>query len=376
MPINLFLGATIALLPIYLKVTKIDFSRECKDYLLMAIFALLSLLLGNRRRGIPKYLYFIGAYFIIMGAMNQWNVASISVVITTFTFYITSNFIVRYYEGHDNESIQFIFDGMIFGSIIQSIFAIGGYFGYELYFPLYNLIHHITWGTAGSGPLNTVGTLGNVNLLASYLCLCIPAFFTRKSLLWLLPLPTYALLLSHGRMGIGALLAGVCYYLLIKFDVVSKAKIYLLTIIGMLAFPFLNLGLDNGRVGPWKRMIAESSIGHKVWGMGLGWFADSRMVMHPGLSKEAGNSILTMEHSAYLTIFNAFGLLGILLLLPIFIRYIRAKDDALLIPTILYIFFCNSYGHFSLQQSTVMVIIIPLVCIYGGQYAEKKYILP
>lgn len=361
MIVNLILGISIALLPLYLRILEIDFNRECKDYLFVAIMSLCIVLLPQKKRQLSGYCYFAFAYFIVMGALNQWNVASVSVTITSFTFYIGTIFILRFTESFDIDTAHFIFNGMILGSVIQGSLAIAGYFGFPWYYELLNYVIGFKYHTYGTGGFaSAMGSLGNVNLLSAYLCLCIPAYYAKKQWAWLSPIPIMGLVVSHGRMGIISLLAGCIYFWLMKYNIISKAKVYISSIAVMLILPITSFHWDSGRFEAWKLLLRIMDLKHWLIGKGLGWFADANMPV------PKRDTILTMEHNGFLTLLNSFGLMGFLVLSPIFYRFLKSKDRYVFIPSLLFTIFCLNYGHFALQQSTVMIIIMPLICIYGG----------
>jgi len=164
-------------------------------------------------------------------------------------------------------------------------------------------------------------------------------------------------------MGIGSLVAGVVYYLNAKFNLVKKWQMYLASIVAMVTVYFTGLsGADSGRFEIWNKVFDKVDLSHFLLGKGAGWFADQRITL-------GTNTIVIQEHSNFITFFNLFGIFGIILVLPIFLKFLKEKDDHSIFSSILFIAFCNSYGHFSLHQSTTAIIIIvtAAICLAGGK---------
>jgi len=314
--------------------------------------------IGNKIRSIGPYFKFAIGCIIVATIMNLSPIFANNTVTHTLNILVAVVFFVKYFEGFDEKSIQYILDGMILGSLIQGVFGISGYFGYEMYFNLikFFLPDGSVISSALSGSSNVVGSLDNPNLLASYLCITIPAFFSRKKILPLIIVPTTALILSNAYMGIFSLVAGALYFINSRYSIISKMKVYILTIFFMLLFPLVNTTMDSGRFYIWKKILSESTIYHWLFGFGPGWFADRKMIIE-------GNTNIIQEHNAFLTFFNIYGLRGFIVLAPVFYTFMKTKDRNVLLSTTLFIVFCNSYGHFTSHQSTVIIIFIPLLAI-------------
>lgn len=372
--IDLLIGLTIALLPLYIRVDNIlETNRSSKDFLfLYLIIGFLIFLNGSLK---SKYIRYSVIGFIFLTIVNQYYPFSKNVIAQTMFIIAGLVFFIKYYEHDGERNLQRIYDGMMIGSLIQAVLAIFGYFGYNLYpylvyvakirpylYPslakgIWVLDYRVTelllnFKAGKVGHLNAVGSLGNYNLTASYLCMTIPAFLSRRYVKYLAIIPITALFLTQSQMGIGSFIVGVIYYT----KILSKIKMYLLAIVSMFIFPFLNLNLDSLRFEAWFRMIKSASLYNWVIGMGPGWFPDTKFML-------TRTEYLKQEHSVFLSIFNTYGLLGFAILLPIFYKFLKRKEDDRLLSTILFIIFCNSYGHFVTHQSTVMIIIIPIIAL-------------
>lgn len=355
--VNILLGVTIALLPLYIRICAYDFQRTAKDNLLVIIFGFLGFLLPNSVRKVSLSMLIALVYALFFLVMNQWNVLSINVLFQVF--YICSGllFFFSFYEKHESESTHFILKGMIAGSIIQSILAIPGYWGFDIY---REAIVFLTGGNptviTPDGQGAVIGSLGNINLTASYLALTLIAFFSLKKHKWIICLPIAALLLNGSLMGIFSAIAGTGYYLNLKFNFVKKWKIYIAAIVAMITYPLSGIGHDSGRIEIWKNIINLNTPKGILIGNGAGWFPDQKLM-------QVKDVMLAQEHNEYLAFFNIFGLLGIIVIAPIFYKFIMAEDKSKIFPSILFVAFCNSYGHFSLHQSTAAIIIIIAMAI-------------
>lgn len=356
------IGVTIALLPLYNRIAAFDFNRTSKDNLLVVLFGLFCFILPGAIRKMTVAMYAALIYGLFFLVMNQWNVLSINVMFQVFYISAGALFFANFYEKFDRESTHFILKGMMAGALIQSFFAIPGYFGIDLYPYFFGLltdigdIHH-----AGEGSGNVIGSLGNNNLLAGYLALTSFAFLSIKKK-WLGLIPISALLLSSSYIGVGSFIAGAFYYLNLKFNILKKWQIYIGSLVGMVSLYFIGLGgADSGRFEIWGKVFQKVNISHFLIGRGPGWFADQKITFN--------DSIVVQEHSNFITFFNLFGIFGIIMVLPIFLKFLKAKDDHAIFSSILFIAFCNSFGHFSLHQSTTAIIIIvtAAICLAGGK---------
>lgn len=359
--INILLGVTIALLPLYTRISQLDFNRTSKDNLLVIIFGVLCFLMPERKRSLPTSLLLGLLYCAIGLAFNQWNIISVNVIVLTFYALSGILFFANYYERHTREGIAHILTGMKAGALIQAILIFFNYFGMNIYFDF------VCWITGSSyysinidRTDNLVGSLGNTNLIASYLALTSLAFLESKNRKWLIVIPIAATVLTRSTMGIGSLAAGILYYLNNQTRLFSKLEIFLISSVAMFFAFFMGVvGADSGRFEGWSRNFELVTVKHFFFGMGAGWFPDKRIL----ILKEA---LLGSEHNAFLTAFNVFGIAIFLFLIPSIYRFIMKEDKKPVFSAILFAAFINSYGHFTLNQSTVAIIIIVAACICLG----------
>lgn len=365
---NLIIGVAIAFLPLYVKVFSFDFLRDSRDLLFISLAAFIIILLQYPRRIVPRYWYAIPSWVLLNYMFYQYTTSQSGIFIAhNVNIAVIGCLFFKYFQCHEIRGRQHIFDGMMIGAFIQGFLAISGYFGNHYYYDLFAHIYpdfKIPFSNdSGSGV--ATGSFGHNNILASYLCMTIPAYFTRKKLLPLALVPLAGLIATQAWMGIAPLFAGAFYYLIvIKWKIITKAKIYLAAISGMIVIPFFDIGVDSGRFFVWRTIIRSATIKHWLIGEGVGWYPD-----HPIY----WGADMVQEHNAYLTIFNSYGLVGFLLLAPIFIKFLKHRDSSDMLSTIVFIIFCNSWGHFTLHQSTVLIIIVPMLCIALADVYCKSY---
>lgn len=357
--VNLLIGVTIAFLPLYTKVAKVDFSRVSKDNLLIIIMGVLCFLLHEKKRSLPTILYVALAYGLFSIVLNQWN--PISLIVQFQTFYIAAGliFFACYYERHSRDGLDYILNGMAAGCLIQCLIVFLSYFNIPAYFYFlkifYNDIEII--GDMSSG----IGSLGNQNLLASYVSITAIALL-RKRWCWLLPVPLITLYISESIMGYAAFASGVIYFSNNHFNLLKKYWLYLTGISAMVLAFFTGLGgHDTKRFKAWAEIFRMVDLNHFLFGKGPGWFFDHGLIV-------SGPDKMVQEHNAYISVFNVFGIIGIGFLLPSFIRFLKEKDQSSIFPSVLFAAFISSYGHFTLHQSTVAIIIIvtAAICMAEG----------
>lgn len=356
---SILMGALIAFLPLFLSISgNLDTNRGSKEFMLLYSLIFMLMFMGSRRRRIPKYYLTAVLFFIIMGFLNMHYFFSSNVISHYINILVGGVFFVRFYETFNSKYKQYIFDGMVIGALIQSVIGIAGYNGLELYAYFLDAVLplKIVVSSTGDGKNNVVGSLGNIGLMGCYLALCLPAFMSRSAYKYLVALPVVALMLTETYMGILAGV-GVAAYLINEQDkFLSKKEIYLYTILLMIAGPIGIPEAFNGRLEPWAFIFKNASIKHWLIGMGPGWFPDQKMLV-------VGVGYFIQEHSLFITLFNAYGLLGFLVLAPIFWKFINSKDKNPLFASTLFAGFISSYGHFVPQQATAMAILIPILAI-------------
>ena len=354
--VNLLIGATIALLPLFTKVAAVDFSRTSKDNLLVLLMGALCVIMPEKKRNLSTYAWFMFAFALFFLVFNQWLVISINVMFQSF--YIASGlfFGLRFYESYERETKHFILNGMCVGALIQVFIIFSSALGFDPYIWALGKISgdFVIVGPTSFPITQSIGSLGNTNLTAAYLALTAMAF-VRGKWTYFLPIVILALTFTSSVMGVGSFVAGAVYYLNHE-KIISKPKLYLLATICMIGLFFIGVnGADSGRFESWSKLFEAVTFKHFLIGMGPGWFPDFRLMLN--------DTHLVQEHNEFLALFNLFGMAGVLVVLPMFLKFLKRKDACRIFPTVLFIAFCNSYGHFSLHQSTTAIIIIVTIVI-------------
>ncbi len=394
---HLILAVMAALLPLYTRFASQDVSRSVKDNLAVAMLALVCVILPGDKRKIPAIAWVSLSACLALLILNQWAVISVNVVIQQIYIGLWACFAVRFYESFEKDRLNYILNGIAIGCIIQSILAIGDYFGAYLYgksiIGLKNYFDphaHAEWiSYAKDGVGSAIGSLGNQNILSSFLALSSMALFRPKWKYFLI-LPVLGLIASGSMMGILSFVGGLIY-LAIK----DKQSMYIMGAVAMLVVWIGGgFGIDNGRVKLWNRSL-ENTRGYELFfGHGPGWFADKRIltdkleitalengyftaidfdaflkgakfnINSPLYGDEA--SMAGQEHNEFLSLFNVFGIPGLVLCLLLFKNFFTSEDFGSW-PSILYVAFLNSFGHFSLHQSSTAIIIVIAGCVCVAQ---------
>jgi hypothetical protein len=357
--VNLIIGIVIAFLPLFIKIGQVNLVRTSRDNVLSIILVLLCFLLPDKKRRIPLSMVITLTYGLFCIVLNHWNPASIYVMFQSFYIAIALIFFVAFYEKHSRFKLNYIADGMAIGCLIQSGIVLVNFAGFNLWHWFVELIYpnvHVL-GIVTKG----IGSLDNTNLLAAYVSITIFSLFRRR---WhnFIPLPMIALIIADSAMGYLTFIGGAFYYLNLQFNIVKKFWLYLGASFGMIAIFFTGArGMDSERFMHWRQFLGNVTPKQFWIGNGPGWFADVGIIIGNGQRME-------QEHNEFLSLFNAFGIIGGLLLFFVFYKFLITKDRTKVFPTILFAAFINSYGHFSLHQSTVAIIIIvtAAICLAEG----------
>lgn len=356
---NLAIGIIIALLPLFTKLSRGDFGRVSKDNLLVVLMALICFLLPARKRTLPIFLYIALGYGLFSLFINQYEPAAFVVMLQTFYIGVGALFFASYYEKHTEDGKDFILNGMSVGCLIQCAIVFCNELDFFVYFEAVKLFN------PEANPLDIgfpgIGSLGNPNLLSAYVSLTAVSMFRERWWVFL-PFPIIALIISNSLMGYFSLAAGAFYFINLNFNFIKKQYVYLMAIFGMILPFFTGLnGHDSKRLIAWKINLNLVDLSHFIFGKGPGWFYGHGIPV-------SRIEILVQEHNEFLSLFNLFGIIGIGLLVPTFIKFIRTPDRSMIFPSILFAGFINSYGHFSLHQSTTAIILIVTcaICLAEG----------
>jgi hypothetical protein len=364
---NLAIALTIALLPVYNRIAAVDMNRTSKDNLFLILCGVFGVLLKDVKRDFPLKGWVAFALAVFLIVYNQYNVASINVMM--YSFYATAGifFFVRFYECFDKKFFDWILNGMCAGVIIQALFVLCNLAGISLEVEIAKLFNDkITvsgtiFNTFGMSP----GSLGNPNLLGGYAALCSIAFL-RPKWIYLAGFPVFVLFASGSAISGASVIAGLVYFF--TRDLIHKKWFYLLASFSMFLAYFVGLGgLDNGRFEIWGMLFEKINLSEYFLGNGIGWYQDARFIWK--------DAIVVQEHSGFLTLFNTFGLLGAGVFAYFLYKYATKPETNALFSTVVFVAFCNAYAHFSIQQSTMMMIIILAVAISSAKEEDDEQCL-
>lgn len=361
---NLILGGAIALLPLYTRVGEVDLNRTAKDNLFLVIVIALMAILPNKARALPKSLWALFVYVIGAVVINQWNPAVVMVMMQSFYIVAGIAFFAAYYERHDKESLHLVLNGMAIGAIIQSIFGITDYLNIDLYEAIIRPFTADFVIVKVAVTQEITGSFGHSNLLGSYLALTLPAFF-RPRWAWLIPLPVLVVIISKSFMGMGACLAAGLYYLNARYGIFDRLWIYVASAWGMFTLFYVGInGADSQRFDAWRTIFSWVDLKHFLVGMGPGWFASMRLMLSDG--------VMAQEHSGFIAAFNVLGILAFLIPIPVIFKFMLKRDHDEIFTASLFAAFCSSFGHFTLHQSTVAIIIIAVAAVCLSQEGEDE----
>ena len=357
--VNHLIGLTIALLPLFTKIAEFDVSRLSKDNLLLIIMMAFCFILPDKKRKLPVIGYVGLTYGLFSIVYNQWNPISIMVQLQSFYLAAGMVFFCCFYERFDFKNISAILNGMALGCLIQSILVILSSGGVQLYPRLFEFFYSDLKITNMDAP--GIGSLGNTNTLAAYVSITSIALM-RDGFKKLLFLPVIALLIANSLMGYVTILGGALYLINLKLNILKKYQVYLLTSLSMVGAVVFGVGgMDTKRFAMWKKIVSNMDFPHFLFGKGPGWFYDQSFVN--------GSEIAIQEHNELISAINIFGIIGVMLLVLTFARFFTRSDKSKVFPAILFASFINSFGHFTLHQSTTAIIVIvsAAICLAEGE---------
>ncbi len=371
---HLILGLTIVLLPFFLRIgpsingQTIDCSRSVKDNLIIMILVFVCAIFPSKKRSASPIVWVSLCWCLFFASLNHWNVISVNVVIQQFYIGVWACFAVKFYESFDKNRLNYLLNGISIGGILQSILAICDFYNIHLQGAFLERFFDVKWVAFVHGGVGSAtGTLGNQNLLGAYLAVSAMSL-ARKKWKWFLPLPIFGLIAGGSLMGIVSLIGGLIYLNNYKRKWISKKYMYALALIPMAVLWIGGgFGIDSGRVKLWNMSLKNLTVKTALIGNGPGWFPDQGFITG---QSGADTFVAGQEHNEYLTIFNMFGIAGIILLFLLMKEFIWSSVESIWTP-MLYVSFLNAYGHFSLHQSTLVIIIVITACICIAQGKEN-----
>lgn len=362
---HLLVCLTIALLPVYNRMGSVDLNRTSKDNLFLILCGAIAIIFDKKNRDFPVKGWVVAAVGLLFAIVNQHVFESINVMFHTFYLALGMFFFIRFYECFDKKYFSWILNAICIGSLIQALVIFLNGLGYSPEFAVMKLFHsdiQVIGEVAVEFGLSS-GTFGSNNMSGGYLGISLIAF-NRKGWRWVLPIAIAALCSTGSSLGILTGLAGFVYYY--KGNLIKKKWLYLLSIVSMLTVSFTGMnGMDSGRLVIWKELISKLSM--KAWliGNGVGWYADQKITYK--------GATVVQEHSGFLSIVTAFGLVGLVTFLYFLYRYAIKDDKYRIFSSIAFAAFCNAYGHFSVQQSTMMIIILVVVAACAAKEENNEF---
>lgn len=364
---NTLVCLTIALLPVYNRLSSVDLSRTSKDNLFLMLCGIIAIAFKDSKRDFPLKGWAVFAVAFLFVLLNQHKVESIMVMFHSFYWLLGACFFIRFYECFENKYFSWILNSICIGILIQAVVILANGLGYSPEYWVMSLFHSdiVIHGQVFNDFGQSTGTFSNTNMAGGYIGIGLVAF-TRKKWLWFLPIAILALLSTKSIMGIATGAAGLFYYY--RGDLIKKKWLYLLASVSMLLTYFTGLkGLDDGRFVIWRELLASLKGSGLLIGNGVGWFSDKKIML--------GNTFSGNEHSGFMTILSVFGLMGLFTFAHFLYKYALKDDKYRIFSSIVFASFCNAYGHFSVNQSTMMIIILVSVAICAAKEENNEFSL-
>lgn len=340
----------IALLPLYNRVAVVDIGRTSKDNL----FAILAIVLSAAlvpKRTLPRWIHGAVLSISLIPLLNNENPASLIWMMQSFYYFSGLFLLLRLIESIDDELMEIVQVSMVFGSFIQSSFVI---FEFLFFDPMPTAMGLFGAKSQYLADNHYGGTFGQNNLLNSYLALCSVFVIERSKSIFVFN--SIAMIIAGSVMGPISLLIGLFY----MFTKVTKKILIPIIAILMILAPFIGVyGHDSTRFEIWKGILGHYDLGHVLFGGGFGWLYD--------LGFKNRGTWIAQEHNEYLFLLNTFGITGIVCLLVFLVWFCSNDSRNKAVDAFILAFLVNSYGHFTLHQSTVAILFIFVTSYYFSQ---------
>jgi len=216
-----------------------------------------------------------------------------------------------------------------------------------------------------------VGAFSHPNLTGAYIAMCLPVFFRRAFLPYIL-LPIGAILLLKSALPILTAVVGTIIYISCTYKLDLKrtmasvvSAICSLTILchWPMTQKYFVWFKNNGRFPVWEDTISWMTGLDVLIGRGLGYFYDQ----FPRTFTRHGQAF-QQAHNEFLEIYIAFGLIGVVLFLYTLRPVFKHKDPVLIAGILASLI--NMVGHFTLHVAgTALVAII----YYSQLFKEKEH---
>lgn len=380
----LIAGVVIALLPLFNFSTFFDDQRGSRLFLGAIVCVFLMLLMGEKKRMAPWWIWgavvliFVHASFnwidvfpgytknspdlIIDLAKNKAMALRIGIFLKSIYIAIYSAFFVSFLERFDRTGVGYLADGLAIGCLLQSTLVLFKFLGIDIYTYFYEIIYPNSSLKLNIAPelANARGSLGNPNVLGSYLSIGIWTFL-RGKWIYLTPIVLIALFLTNSVLSmavIGAVL--ICFYFWEKIN--FKILIPSVTIAYFILAGFDPAGVFNGRSGILNAVFSKFSIETLVMGGGTGWLGLNRLLINDAWIAE--------EHSELVASVVAMGIIGALIYFSLFLKALHMSTRSTFSLVVLACFI-NSLGHFTFHLAPTLFVFITFLAVAIGRRDER-----
>lgn len=334
----LYWGVVIVLLPIFYRFTYLGDGRWHKNTLFVWVSLLSFILFGSGDRRPPKYLLISSSVLAVLGFFNQYSIMSGAVVWQMVSFLCGLGLLFQLYSKIDEYDKRILINAFSVAAVIQSVWFISQYFGYDPYYFAIDQYWNDGDGvkkmvTAGvetkivsaKAEISVIGSLGQQTLSGCFLATLMPFLLRKKWIIFIIP-ALFALYLTDSAMaimgGIGGLLVSGLLYKKPDF------KLRYLAVAGLaLSWPAywlmknVTFFSDQLRLYVWGRVLSWYSGWDVLWGRGLGYVHDTFNVYTPLRPR------WIYLHNEYLELYAAFGLIGVVCGIVFMLPVIKSNKE-------------------------------------------------
>lgn len=361
----------VALLPLYIRLSSVDLGRVSKSNALFCAIPILVVLFSDKIRGFNPLLKFFLIVAMLHVIIFQFEPASIGGVYQSIGICLGSLFLIKYHESYDEKESNTLLNFLCLGALIQSTLAIFQYFHIDIYeniLTALNPSYHAVGAYADKEAVNqpgmdAYGSLGNPNLLGTYLALCLPAFF-RGKLIWISVLVVSAIILTGSLMAIASAIGAIIYYLFARSKI-KEALLYISCAIGYYVTLCVLPGISSGRDEIFKWFLNDITVKQFLIGLSPSWLASLNVhIVSAGIVKE--------EHNEFLSAFNIFGIFSVVAIAYLFYLVISNQNKNKIFASILFAAFINMHGNFPLHiAATSLIILTAMAHCLKGSYVSN-----
>lgn len=358
----ILLGCMVAFLPLYIRITSVNVERISKANALLCLLPILISMFGITLRKFPEVLkaIFIAAMFHVV--IFQYEPASTNGIYQSIAICLGLLFVIKYHESADHFDIDYVLDFLCIGALVQSALVVTQLFGFDLYTDLICLFDNklIIDGSFVDGHYAIFGSLQNPNVFGAYQALCLPAFFRSKKLMAWSLVVIATIILAGSRMPMAAACFSILYYLAVN-NKIKEYALYISFTVAFYAFCFLLPDHTSDRMIIWGDFLSKVDLKHFLIGGSPSWLS-----FHV---TRIGKSYATNLHNEYLSIFNIYGILGLIAVGYLFHLVIKNQSKNKVFGAIMVGAFVNMHGNFPLHIApTCLIIMLALAHSLKGSY--------